>query len=130
MALETIKFNWKNEFSGTMQAPRSEIKVGENDGEMSPYNLLIGALGGCYYHTFLEIASKKRLTFKDASVEISGSKRETEPMMLEYALIKLTVVDPSNEGQFLKTAKLAEEHCSIHRTLSKVATIELEVNFK
>lgn len=128
MAVETVKFEFSNEYKGFMEVKNGKVNIGE--GGLSPYNLLLGALGGCLFHTFIEIVNKKRLTFDGVNMEISGNKRETTPTTLEKANIKFIVKNPSNEKQFEKSVKLAEEYCSIHATVSKVADISLELIFE
>lgn len=127
MAVDNIKFVWENTFKGTMITPTGEIKLGMEEGSFKPYQLLFGALGSCFYHTFLTIVEKKRLAFSKASLEISGNKRETVPTTLEHCLMKLVVSGASNKEQIVKSAYLAAQNCSIHETISKVATIELVI---
>jgi putative redox protein len=130
MAIDKIDFEWANSFQGIMQSPSGHVHIGTNDGEMRPYHLLFGALGSCFYHTFLSVVEKKRLSFSGARMEISGTKREEVPTTLEHVVIRMTIINPSNEEQFLKSAQLGAKYCSIHETISKVATIDLEVSFE
>ena len=128
--MDKILFNFENTFNGVMKSPKGEVLIGDNENGQRPYNLLFGALGGCFYHTFLEVATKKRLTFGGAEMEISGVRRSEAPYTLSNINIKLIIKNADNEKQFTKTAELAAEHCSIHKTLSKVADISLEVVFE
>ncbi len=130
MAVDNIRFEWKEDFQGRMFSPNGSLPLGSDIGEMRPYHLLFGALGGCFYSTFVGIAKKKRLLFSGAKMEISGVKREEVPTTLKEVLIKLVIMNPSNENQFLKTAELSAEHCSVHETIAKVAKIDLEVSFE
>ncbi|MFH0993391.1 MAG: OsmC family protein, partial [bacterium] len=84
----------------------------------------------CFYATFLSVATKKRLTFKEAKLTISGHKRDTIPPMLDQVTIQMTVVGASDESGIRRSAELGAEHCSIHATISKVAAIELNVTFE
>lgn len=127
-AIEKVKFEFTNEFKGHLEIKNGQFPIGE--GGLSPYNMLIGGLGACLYHTFLEIVQKKRLTFDGARLEIDGVKRETTPTTLETAHIKFIVKNASNEKQFQKSVELAEQYCSIHATVSKVADISLELIFE
>lgn len=127
-AVENVKFKWNNDYTGHMEVKNGKINLGE--GAISPYNLLLGALGGCLYHTFIEIVQKKRLTFDGVEMEISGNKREEVPTTLEKAHIKFIIKNASNEKQFTKSVELAEQYCSIHATVSKVADISLELIFE
>ncbi|MDD3999773.1 MAG: OsmC family protein [Bacilli bacterium] len=130
MATDKMKFEWTNDFQGIMTTPNSILNIGRNEGEFRPYELLFGSLGACFYATLLEIALKKRLNFRSAKMEISGSKRKEVPTTLEAVLIKLIIINPSDEKQFLRSAELSSKYCSIHETISKVADITLEVSFE
>ena len=127
-AVENVKFKWNNDYTGHMEVKNGKINLGE--GAISPYNLLLGALGGCLYHTFIEIVQKKRLTFDGVEMEISGNKREEVPTTLEKAHIKFIIKNESNEKQLKKIVELSEQYCSIHATVSKVADISLELIFE
>lgn len=131
MALDNVKFEWTSDYVGTMSSPTGSIAVGDQKGGMQPYHLLFGALGGCFYSTFLEIAKKKRLTFTKAEVEISGEKPVIagEVTTLRKMKIRMMVDNPSNEDKLRQSADLATRNCSIHKTLSAVAKIEMELVF-
>jgi len=127
MAVEDIVLEFSNNFSGIMKAPNGSLVIGD-DG-FKPYNLLLGALGSCFYATFLSIVKKKRLSFSKADLKVSGRKREEVPTTLEEAKIELTIYGADSEEQFKKCAELGAEYCSIHETISKVANIKLELHF-
>lgn len=130
MYANNVKLYWSNEFSGKLETETGTLNLGTEDGEFKPYQLLLGALGSCFYSTFLGIVKKKHLTFSDAEMEISGKKRDTVPTTLEHVILKMTIVNPSNDVGFLKSAELAGKYCSIYQTISKVAKIDLEVSFE
>lgn len=131
MALDTIKQVWDNQFRGEMETPTGKITLGDQDQGIYPYHLLFGALGSCFYSTFLSIATKKRLTFDKATVEVSGNKGiGKEINLLEKATIKLVITNPSNEKGLIRSAELGSKFCSIHETISKVAQIDLIVEFE
>ena len=131
MALDTIKQVWDNQFRGEMETPTGKITLGDQDQGIYPYHLLFGALGSCFYSTFLSIATKKRLTFDKATVEVSGNKGTGKEInLLEKATIKLVITNPSNEKGLTRSAELGAKFCSIHETISKVAHIELIVEFE
>jgi putative redox protein len=93
--------------------------------------MLFGALGSCFYSTFLSIAKKKRLSFDKAEVEVSGHKGTGKEInLLEKVIIKLVIWNPSNEKALKRSAELGSKFCSIHETISKVADIELIVEFQ
>ncbi|HOH18492.1 MAG TPA: OsmC family protein [Bacilli bacterium] len=130
MAADNIKLDFTNTFNGTMIAPKGQILIGTQEGGMRPYNLLFGALGACFYATFLSIVEKKRLSFASASVEVSGRHRDDQIGTLEYVQIKITIRKPSDEKQFLRSVELGAKYCSIHETISKVAQMEEVVVFE
>lgn len=131
MALETIKQTWDTSFLGDMETPSGKFIIGDGENRMEPYHMLFGALGSCFYATFLSIATKKRLTFDKATVEVSGSKETGKEInLLEKTKIILTIFNPSNEIGLKKSADLGAHFCSIHQLISKVAKIELEVLFR
>jgi putative redox protein len=123
-----MKFN--NEFIGSMTSPKGEIPIGSQDNGQAPYHLLYGALGSCFFATFLSIAHKMRLTFDDAELEISGEKRDENPATLKHVAIDMIVYNPSHEAKIEKAAHLGAQHCSIHETISQVADIKLNIIFK
>ncbi|HHU55404.1 MAG TPA: OsmC family peroxiredoxin [Acholeplasmataceae bacterium] len=130
MAVENIVLNFSNSFSGKMIAPNGEVNIGKE--ELRPYNLLLGALGSCFYATFLDIVKKKRLSFSEASITISGNKREKVPTTLETVEMDFVIkgVEKENQDKFIKSAELGAKYCSIHETISKVANIKLNVRFE
>ncbi|MDD3113295.1 MAG: OsmC family protein [Candidatus Izemoplasmatales bacterium] len=131
MALDNVKFEWNSDYIGQMMTPTGTIPVGDQKGGMQPYHLLFGALGGCFYSTFLVITKKKRLTFSKAEVEISGEKPiiPGEVTTLNQVKILLTIHQPSNKEKIMQSAELATRNCSIHKTIATVAIMQLEVVF-
>jgi putative redox protein len=127
--VENVQVEFKNSFKGVMKAPHGEVAIGVEEGELRPYNLLFGALASCFYSTFLDIIEKKRLTFDGATIEVSGTKRTEVPTTLDYVMIKFTIKNASDEAKFVKSAELAGKYCSIYQTISKVADIELMIEF-
>lgn len=130
MAVDNIKLEFTNEFIGKVIAPRGTVLIGDQENGMAPYHLLFGALGSCFYSTFLAIATKKRLTYDSVKIEISGHKRTGEIPTLEEVWIHMSIKNPSNEALLRKSAELGTRFCSIHETISKVANMHLEVVFE
>jgi len=130
MTTDSIKMTFKEGFKGEMTTPFGVFNIGKGDNKLLPYHMLYGALGSCFYATFISIADKMRLTFTDATIDISGTKRETSPTTLDYVKIEMTVFNPSNEEKLLKAAENGAKYCSIHETVSQVAHIELVVHFE
>lgn len=127
---QKITIDWSNGFHGIMSAPNGSITIGDEAGQMLPYNLLFGALGSCFYATFLEIVEKKRLTLAGATMTISGTHREEVPTTLNQVTIDVVIYAANNEEKYLRCIELAQKYCSIYETVSKVATITVNVSFK
>ncbi len=130
MKTDQISMSFDNQFIGTMSSPKGDVKLGSQEQGQSPYHLLYGALGSCFYATFLSVALKMRLTFDKAELKVSGTKRDQSPATLEQVTIDLIVYNPSDETKLEKAAHLGATHCSIHETISKVAEMNLNVEFK
>jgi putative redox protein len=111
--VDKIDLEFNNEFKGVMKAPKGQVFIGSQEGELKPYNLLFGALASCFYSTFLDIVEKKRITFDGANIEVSGTKREEVPTTLNHVEIKLTLKNVSDESKFKKSAELAAKYCSV-----------------
>jgi putative redox protein len=127
--VEPVKMSFTNEFVGEMKVESGVVRIGDQENGMRPYNLLLGALGACFYSTFLDIVKKKRLTFEGATLEISGTKRQEVPTTLDTVLIKMVIKNPSNIAQFDRSVELGTRYCSIHETISKVASIVTTVEY-
>jgi len=116
-------------YVGTMTSPTGTVLLGDRPNGVQPYHLLFGALASCFYATFLGVANKKRLTFERVELTVDGHKRDDVPPTLDYVKITFVIHKPSNEEQLKKSAELGAKYCSIHETISKVATMELDVQF-
>ncbi|QWC00399.1 OsmC family protein [Mycoplasmatota bacterium] len=130
MAYDNIILKWDYDFKGEIIAPSGKANLGLADDGLQPYNLLFGALGSCFYATFLSVAKKMRLTFDDASVEVSGFKSDPEMKVLDNVEMTLEIKNPSDKDRLTKAAKLGTQYCSIHEMVSKSAKIKLNVEFK
>jgi putative redox protein len=130
MKADNVKLVFDSNFVGEMTSPTGTIKLGSQDNGMQPYHLLFGAIASCFYATFLSVANKMRLTLSDVEIEVSGYKRDQTPATLETVTIAMVVYNGSDEEKLRKAADLGAKYCSIHETVSKVATIDLQVTFK
>lgn len=129
MKTDNIQLQFSNTFVGSMTSPSGRVVLGSQPDGIAPYHLLYGALGSCFYATFLSVANKKQLVFQDANLEISGVKRNTTPATLESVKIIFTIRGGQDEAQLKTAAELGAKFCSIHETISQVASIDLVVNF-
>jgi len=94
-----------------------------------PYEYLLGALSGCLFMTFKDIAAKMHVTYEHISFQTHGVKRDEVPTWLESVDIKVTVTGASDASAFTKAFEIATRYCSIYNTLAKVAKMEWTVEF-
>ncbi|HOA63979.1 MAG TPA: OsmC family protein [Bacilli bacterium] len=123
-----VKLNFKADEGLLTTDSNFTVKIFKDGAK--PYDMLLGALGSCFYATFMSIVEKKKLTFDEVDLDISGRKRTEVPTTLEDVNIKMVIKNPSNEQQLLKSAELGAKYCSIYETISKVAKMNLEVIFE
>ena len=124
-----VKFEFGNEFEGILIAGNGTVGIGRQEDALQPYDLLLGALGACYYSTFLDIVRKMRLEFERAEIHIRGVKREEVPTTLKTAEILFTVFGAKGDKGFSRAAELAAKYCSVHETIAKVAQISRRLEF-
>ncbi len=129
MKTDPVVVKFDPHYVGTLETPTATVALGSQPNGAMPYHLLYGALASCFYSTFLTIAKKKRLTFKEATIAVSGEKRETPPTTLKTVLMELTIKEPSNETGLRSAAELGAKYCSIHETIKQVAEITLDLKF-
>lgn len=130
MNTDLIKFNFTNGFVGEFISPTGTVKIGQQPDGVAPYHLLYGALGSCFYATFLGVVKKMQLTFDRAEMSIVGNKRSTVPTILDLVQMELTVFGASDQKKMEKAAELGAKYCSIHETIAQVAPIEFVVKFQ
>ena len=129
MAVLSIKTVFDPAFKGTLVTSRARVPVGDGEGALYPYDMLLGALSSCFYSTFLDILEKKRVTIEAAELDVSGEKRTEVPTTLSWVTVRLTVRGASDRAAIERSAELAGKYCSIYQTLSHVATMKTEVAF-
>lgn len=131
MSKTCIRDEFSNQFKGVLKAEQAELKLGSGEGELKPYELLLGALGACYHHTLITVIDKKRLSFEGVDYEISGEKREEVPTTLKTVHMQLNFhgVKEADRVQFNKACELAAKYCSIHATIAQVADITTDINY-
>lgn len=125
---------FKNSFEGVLKASRVDVNIGMEEGMASPYELLSGALASCLYSTFLDVLEKKKLEFESCIINISGEKRSTIPMTLEWVKVEFVIRGAQNleakEKSFIKSGELATKYCSIYQTIACVANMEHSIKFE
>ena len=92
--------------------------------------MFFGALGSCFYATFLSVALKMRLEFTDVKIEVTGSRDNPESKVIEVVNMKMTIKNPSDKEKLLKAAELGTKYCSIHELVSRSAQVNLTVDFE
>lgn len=129
MEKKVVSLKFANTFNGTLYAPNGTALIGAESGTLAPYDMLFGALAGCLYSTFLDVAVKKRINFSHVDLVVSGEKRSQIPMTLEWVHIKAVIHDAEKELGLTQAFDLATQYCSIYETISKVAKMTYEVDF-
>jgi putative redox protein len=130
MKKTSVRLEFTNDFVGTVHAEHGDIHINREGQAIMPYDMLLGALGSCFYSTFLDIARKMRLEYEKADIDIVGVKREETPTHLVTVDMLFTLYGVKDDKGFQRAAELAAKYCSIHHTLSQVADIQLLVGFK
>jgi len=124
-----VQLRFGRTFKGELSAKKGSVSIGREEGDLAPYDLMLGALGACYYSTLVGIADKMRLAYKGVAIDIHGVKRDEVPTTLKEVSMVVTVEGASEEKGFARAAELAAKYCSVHETISKVAQIDLELRF-
>ena len=130
MTIVDLKFS--NKFQGELTTAKGKYDVGVEEGNLTPYDMLLGALGGCFYATFIDIVKKMQLEYESAEIHIEGKKRDDKIATLETVDFDFTLygADESNLKKYQRAVELAAKYCSIHETISKVADIKLNLKLK
>lgn len=129
MAIQKIEIKFNNGFNGELISKNSRTAVGVESGQLGSYDMLFGSLAACLYSTFLDVVVKKKITFDEANVVVTGEKRKEIPTTLEWVSVVIEIKNASNEKGINKAADLAAKYCSVYETISKVAKMTLEVRF-
>ena len=112
-----------------LETERAELKIGGNEGEFFPYDLLLGSLSSCFYYTLYDVLTKSKNEVPSMEIIVTGDKRTEAPTTLEWTHMDITVFDEVDQKRFLRAVELAAKYCSIHETISKVAKMSHEVIF-
>ena len=130
MAYDKITLNWDMNYKGELISPTGTGKLGDQEEGLYPYHLFFGALGSCFYSTFLSIALKMRLEFDSATIEVTGAKNNPDSKIIEVIDMKMLIKNPSDKEKIQKAAELGTKYCSIHELVSRSATVNLLVEFE
>jgi len=129
MAIQKNNIKFTNEFKGELITSRGNVKIGSDDGEVYPYDMLFGSLASCLYSTFLDVAKKKHINYDSVEMEVVGEKRTETPTTLKWVNVKIIIKNAEKEEGLVKSAELAAKYCSIYQTIALVAEMKLEVEF-
>ena len=111
------------------------IDFGGNDLGLSPYELLIAAIGSCTTLTLKLYAKRKEWDLKEVYVYLSYAKkhaeeienREPEAMgKLDFIRKKLKLVGNLSEEQIIKLKEIASK-CPVHKTVAGKVYFETEL---
>lgn len=127
--MEKVKTTYSQQ-GYTLETNRAIVKIGPKEGEVFPYDMLLGALSSCFYYTLLEIFEKNKAEVPAIEIIVTGQKREKVPTTLEWVNMDISVFGKVEEKKFLRFVDLAAKYCSIHETISKVATMTHTVHFE
>ncbi|MFP4456648.1 MAG: OsmC family protein [Clostridia bacterium] len=130
MSKQDVILNFENGFSGEIVAKNATVAIGGNEGQLRPYDMYLGALGSCFYSTFIDIIEKKRISIDKVTIHLTGEKRNEIPAYLKWVNLDITVYNPSDEKGLDKAAKLAGKYCSVYQTTAKVADMSWKITVK
>ncbi len=130
MSKQEIKLNFENGFNGELVSKNGSFQIGKKEEQLSPYDMYLGALGSCFYATFLEIIDKKKIALDRVSIKITGEKRTEVPTYLSWVNLDITIFNPSTEKGLEKSAQLAAKYCSVYQTTLKVADVKWKLHIK
>lgn len=125
-----VSLRFGTELAGELLAEDRKLAVGRDAGGFAPYELMLGALGSCYYANFIGIAKKMRLEYEGVEIAIHGVKRDEIPTTLKTVDMVLTVRGARSEKGFARASELSAKYCSVHETIAKVADIQLTLRFE
>ena len=130
MAVRDVEVKFSREFVGELNTGETIAAVGKEPGELAPYDMLFAALASCLYATFLDIVDKKKIDFVSAKLTVTGEKREEVPTTLKWVKVKYEIEGSDNEKALMRSAELAAKYCSVYQTLSHVADMSWELEYR
>ena len=130
MATEvSARIRFGSDFNGQLKLAEGEVAIGTQADQAKPYDLLQAALAACLHSTFLDILTKKRLSIESCTYEVHGIKQDEVPTVLREVHVRVILPPHDKEDQIRKSMDMAARYCSVFNTLSKVASMHLDVIF-
>ncbi len=128
MPRTTVKWVGEHQFVGTDSKNNAVVLSGDDDGGVSPSEMLLVALSSCTAVDVVEIMKKKRKPLSFLEV-ISDGERDPEPPWAYRKIHLLFRVKGENvtEKAIRQAIDLSQEkYCSVAATVRGVATINTE----
>lgn len=122
--------HFTNQFQGRLELKEGSVEIGGQPHQLTPYNMLQGALMACFHATFIEILAKKRQSFESVTYKTSGEKRDTVPTTIEHLHIDIMIQGASQELAVEKSYALAAKTCSIYQTISQVGELSYTIHYQ
>lgn len=95
----------------------------------NPYQYLLGALSGCYYYTFKDIASEMGVVYESLDIAIKCTKRKEVPTTMQSCTMAIKAHGVEDRAAFSQAIDRTCETCSIYFTVNQVASITVDVEF-
>lgn len=123
---EDMRFASNAPMPTVMDAP---VEGGGKGEAPTPKQMVLHGLAGCTGVAVVTILKKKKVAFKDFSIDVEAELTRHHPKV--FKSIKLTyriAADPKDLSTIERAAELSEENfCGVSAMLEKTATIEHEV---
>lgn len=116
--MAVIRF--ENGFVGTYQVGGQTLHISKE--AIRPYDMTYGAIAGCLWSNFLNLA--KDMEIRSADVVVNGTKRETTPTTLEHVTILIRIDTNASDEKIQNTLDEAIRVCSMVQTVAMVAKID------
>lgn len=125
-----INLSFQPDLHGVAHIPGKPDLPVLKDG-YAPYEMLISALGACFFHTFREIVEKMKLQFDHLELQIHGERKADPPQTLVRVQMDAQIFGAQGEHEkFDRAFELAEKYCSVHETVARVATIDSQLTYQ
>jgi putative redox protein len=107
----------------------THVEMGDDGVKFAPYEMLLSALSGCMYMTYLSIMEKMQIAAASVNFDVSSEKRDEKVATIKTCHVKVTIRGAEDQSKAKKAVEIATRYCSIYQTLSKVAEMSWETVF-